>query len=419
MNVGFLGAAARGANQGLATHKEGRLRERAAAVQDKELGLKERALDQDIATQESAAKTAEAQRHEKFIGLAIEAVKQAQQNNKATPEFIANLETGIAPSIKALDAINGSGKPMLTLFHAAASGTPTPQEAAQSGATAKVAGMTALRDELMGVGVPDAQAAQLAGLVANPKVGDSEFERNLAALNLSPEQEKAARLKRLEHQTTKGGGVNVDVTLNDGKQPLTTGERGKTQRESQDLAGRLQKVRNISASLDGEGSFLKIGKKLELAIAQGKESLGADLDDQTQQELEDYAFFRAEAGELFSQTLAEISGAAVSPSEAKRSEVWLPNPGTGLFDGDSPTVFKSKVKRMEGFIASALLRQQMFLSEDGVSLENVSRDIPLFANHPKSGKRVFFSDFMKAAQDANPGVDAKAIADKWKQKYGG
>jgi hypothetical protein len=50
--------------------------------------------------------------------------------------------------------------------------------------------------------------------------------------------------------------------------------------------------------------------------------------------------------------IKEMSGSQVTPSELGRFKQSIPNPGSGLFDGDSPTQFESK---LSDFIASAQL----------------------------------------------------------------
>ena len=43
------------------------------------------------------------------------------------------------------------------------------------------------------------------------------------------------------------------------------------------------------------------------------------------------------------QYVKDVTGAAMTEAEAKRIIQGMPNAGTGVFDGDSPTQFKSKL----------------------------------------------------------------------------
>lgn len=64
-----------------------------------------------------------------------------------------------------------------------------------------------------------------------------------------------------------------------------------------------------------------------------------------QAKLADYTQFKASAAELLSNVVKERAGTAMTPQEAERILAWIPNPGTGMFDGDSPTQFKAKLDR--------------------------------------------------------------------------
>jgi hypothetical protein len=61
------------------------------------------------------------------------------------------------------------------------------------------------------------------------------------------------------------------------------------------------------------------------------------------QDLAEFTAFRRDAFENLNRYIKEITGAQMSEAEAQRLMRAMPNPGVGLFDGDSPTEFKAKM----------------------------------------------------------------------------
>lgn len=94
---------------------------------------------------------------------------------------------------------------------------------------------------------------------------------------------------------------------------------------------------------------------------------------QERSELDAFTQYRSEATQLFSNTLKELSGAAVTPHEMKRAEAWLPNPGTGMLDGDSPAELEAKIDRFEAFTRKALAKAA-FTRRHGLSINDISVD---------------------------------------------
>ena len=73
-----------------------------------------------------------------------------------------------------------------------------------------------------------------------------------------------------------------------------------------------------------------------------KDKVGA-LDEGSKTGLAEFAKFRRSSISNMNLYLNELSGAAITVQEGVRLRQALPDPGTGLFDGDSPTVFKAKL----------------------------------------------------------------------------
>lgn len=104
-----------------------------------------------------------------------------------------------------------------------------------------------------------------------------------------------------------------------------------------------------------------------------KEKGGLGVDPKDQAALDDFSEYRATGAQLFSQTLKDLSGLAITEAEMKRAEGWIPNTGTGLFDGDSPTQFKSKSDRFEDFTKKALAKYQ-YINKHGLDVDAVDVD---------------------------------------------
>lgn len=119
--------------------------------------------------------------------------------------------------------------------------------------------------------------------------------------------------------------------------------------------------------------YQQLGTRWSALTSRWKDKAGMDIALEDRQMLSDLAGYRAEAGQLFALTLKDLSGVAVNPTEYKRAEAWLPNPGTGLFDGDSPTELQSKVTRFEDFTRKALAKYA-YINRYGLSINDVDVD---------------------------------------------
>ena len=94
--------------------------------------------------------------------------------------------------------------------------------------------------------------------------------------------------------------------------------------------------------------------------------LGSATPDQ-KQFLGEFTAYKATTAETFTQILKELSGVAVNPNEYKRAEAFIPNVGSGLFDGDSPSQVAAKRKNMQRFVTNAL-RKYHYIRRNGLSV---------------------------------------------------
>ena len=120
-----------------------------------------------------------------------------------------------------------------------------------------------------------------------------------------------------------------------------------------------------------EPQFQAFGTRLGMMWSAGIEKLNPDaLGPEEQRQLSDFTRYKAEAGQLFALTLKDLSGVAVNPQEFERAKAWLPTPGDGLLDGDSPTELRAKLDRFEEFTRSALMKYS-YIRRHGLTVNDV------------------------------------------------
>ena len=119
--------------------------------------------------------------------------------------------------------------------------------------------------------------------------------------------------------------------------------------------------------------FQQLGTRFGTLATKWKSKADLKISPQERQTLKEFSKFKAEAGQLFALTLKDLSGVAVNPTEFKRAEGWLPNPGTGLFDGDSPIEMEAKRERFEEFTRKALIKYN-YIRKNGLSINDIDVD---------------------------------------------
>lgn len=102
-----------------------------------------------------------------------------------------------------------------------------------------------------------------------------------------------------------------------------------------------------------------------------KEKAGFDLSQQEKSDLTGFAGFKRNAVQNLNEYIQSVTGAAMSETEVPRIKAGVPNPGTGMFDGDSPTEFKSK---FDDTIRQLKMAEARFayIKRNGMSLTDAS-----------------------------------------------
>lgn len=206
---------------------------------------------------------------------------------------------------------------------------------------------------------------QLSALQASP-----EYIRQKAEAEREPIPQAAQRAGEIAraqapYRTRQGTSVTLPdgTTIESGdlsdsgglRAPTINRIEGDRVASSNQLAG----LARIEQSFKPE--FLQIGKRTGLAWNSLKARMG-NLPQSEQQELSDFAQFRADTTENLNTTIRAITGAALSPGEAERIGATVPVSGTGVFDGDDPVTFKAKLDRSVDSMRMAIIRQNIWRS---------------------------------------------------------
>ena len=123
--------------------------------------------------------------------------------------------------------------------------------------------------------------------------------------------------------------------------------------------------------------FLEVGTRADALWSTIKEKSGIELLEDEKQQLTEYSEFKQAAFSDMNLTMNILSGAAVSDQEFARMTQALPNAGSGLFDGDSPTVFKAKMEAVQRDQKRAIMRYNYALKNNqdplatGIELSDV------------------------------------------------
>lgn len=94
------------------------------------------------------------------------------------------------------------------------------------------------------------------------------------------------------------------------------------------------------------------------------------LPESEKRQLTEYSQYKQNSLQNLNQTIKDLTGAAMGVQEAERIITSLPNAGTGIFDGDSPTEFEAKLNNAVQQTKYALVRKNYAL-KNGLKWENI------------------------------------------------
>lgn len=139
-----------------------------------------------------------------------------------------------------------------------------------------------------------------------------------------------------------------------------------------DLSARLD---DIKRNFDKNPMLLTYGAKAEAAITTLLDGIrlgNIKPSDAQIEQLKDSTRLQQSSFNNLNQYIKEMSGAAVTWQEAQRIERTMPTAGTGFFDGDTPTVFKTKLEAVMDQAKLALARYH-YLRKRGFDMGQFKR----------------------------------------------
>ena len=146
---------------------------------------------------------------------------------------------------------------------------------------------------------------------------------------------------------------------------------------------RRMRYNQIDATFDSK--FLTVPYRTEQAWTSLKEKF-VELPQEQKDELKRFSSWKQNSVNNLNLTIKELTGAAMGVEEAKRIIAGLPNPGTGLTDGDSPTEFKAKLDQTMQQMKLVEARAT-YLLKNGLTLDKVTLDsMPQIIN--QRGKQI-------------------------------
>ena len=155
---------------------------------------------------------------------------------------------------------------------------------------------------------------------------------------------------------TRGSGAGTASGSGLGKSTVGKLEQGITQATTQ--LDRLQQIRQGFNT-----RFLELPEQLRQKGLGALEKLGFDVGPENRAQMRQFTRFASSATRNLNRLLNELSGAAVSPAEAKRLTAELPTLK------DSPSQFLAKMEDAEASIAAAVRRNQELLARGVENLE--------------------------------------------------
>ena len=169
---------------------------------------------------------------------------------------------------------------------------------------------------------------------------------------------------------SKGGGKG-------GAGGLTRPVQTAIQKDMRKAADGLARLQNIGKGFKPE--FLTVGIRFDAAKIAGLERLGVDVPASDQKLLTEFSAWKRHALDNINIGINDITGAAMGVDEAKRIRAAMPDPGEGIFDGDSPTQFKAKYDatvrgfRMASYRYNYSMQNGLDPKNSGITLEGMEK----------------------------------------------
>lgn len=196
--------------------------------------------------------------------------------------------------------------------------------------------------------------------LANTMFGTSDINK------LSPTQRKQVDSEAERRGMTKAEKSAPKIYTGD----LSKTTAGQVEQGALSNADAITRLNNIQYSYKPEYQNIKYRANQAWKTLVDK---GIGLPEQEKRQLAQYSQYKQNSLQNLNQTIKDITGAAMGVQEAERIIASLPNAGTGIFDGDSPTEFEAKLNNAVKQTKYALARKNYAL-KNGLKWENTSLD---------------------------------------------
>lgn len=142
-------------------------------------------------------------------------------------------------------------------------------------------------------------------------------------------------------RTNPDGSVEIIQGPGAGTEGLTNKTRNDLQTTTVQAREGLARLRAIKTQFRPE--YQQLGTRWSNLATAWKDKAGMSVNKADAEQLRAFSQYKAESLNNINLYIKEITGAAMSNAEAERIQKGVPNPGSGLIDGDSPVEFSAKL----------------------------------------------------------------------------
>lgn len=195
--------------------------------------------------------------------------------------------------------------------------------------------------------------------------GPTELARLTSERDALPEGDP----RRKEYDRVLAGykaGRGTELTVNTG--PMTPGKTGETKVDESLLTASQGLMELDQVTKQFKPEYQRFQDKAGFAALSVKDST-VGLNNKEKKDLTDYTQYRRNAISQINSYIQRMTGSAMGVQEAQRLMKAVPNPGSGLFDGDSPTEFQAKMDDIMSKLKMSVARLS-YIKRNGMSLED-------------------------------------------------
>jgi hypothetical protein len=221
--------------------------------------------------------------------------------------------------------------------------------------------------------------------------------------------------------TGKSGEYTRVITNPDGSVEYVTGTGEPPEMASKTKGGLEEKLLTSDATLNSlisardmyNETMSQFAPRFNMAVTNLKGGFGLKISDEDREEAIKFVQTASRINEVFSDTLNELSGAAVSTQENTRIRTSYGYLGSiaNPFSGDSPIEFQAKINGQINALRSINIRAKLLLTGDKQITDDLARKYPL--DYTVGGDTVFFSDFIDDALDRGLAETEIEAANLW------